>query len=204
MIRSRSARPWRASLGVSGFYEKLQTPFRFCFNGNSHQHPGPRRCSHRLEQLRTQRDPRWQHGATDCFPQSCHSSRLNLRCGQRPSPARTNLTWCKAQCRPALRVRQLPAPRRTKRSSICFRLPHPASMRFMPRFSLESPMGPKRSQVSCEVNSSRIKSLPRVPTMVGTPPCCRRAAAVLVCGCRLLRRFFPMRCRNGDLSPRLQ
>jgi hypothetical protein len=53
------------------------------FNGASHGCPGPRRCSHGLEYGRSRRDPRRQRAATDRHSQSCHSSRLNLRRGQR-------------------------------------------------------------------------------------------------------------------------
>src|SRR5947199_114970 len=52
-------------------------------NGISHRHRGACRCSHGMEQRRTRRDPRRPYAATDCLPQSCYSSRLNLRRGER-------------------------------------------------------------------------------------------------------------------------
>jgi hypothetical protein len=139
------------------------------FNGASHGCPGPRRCSHGLEHGRSRRDPRRQRAATDRHSQPCHSSRLNLRRGQRHLPARTNLTWCKAHCGPVRRLKPLLTLRRMRCSSICSPLLHPAWMRLMPRFSLEFPTGHKRPQASSGVNSWRTKSSPRGPVMVSTP-----------------------------------
>ena len=44
----------------------------------------------------------------------------------------------------------------------------------------------------------------RAPTMVRMLSCSHRAAAVPACGCRLLRRSFPICCRNGDSLCRLE
>jgi hypothetical protein len=156
-----------------------------------------------LELCRARRDPQRTHPhlsplAVSPFFTSQSTKRLTA------SPARTNLTWCKALRRPAHRVKPLPAPRRTSRSSICPPLLHPASMRFMLRFSLRSPMGHTRSQASYGVNSSQTKSLPRARMMVLMPSSRHLGAAVLACGFRLLRHFFHICCRNGDSLYRLR
>src|SRR6059058_3695886 len=69
--------------GNHSLYEGLQTFFMLCFDGISHRYRGPCRCSYGLEQRRTRRDSRRPYAATDCLAQSCYSSRLNLRRGER-------------------------------------------------------------------------------------------------------------------------
>ena len=114
------------------------------------------------------------------------------------------LTWCKAQCQPVRRVKLLLVPRRTKCSSTCFRLAHPAWTHFTPRRSLPFLMGRTRPLESCGVNMSQTKSSPRGPTMVPMRSSRHPVEADLACGSRLLRHFFHICCRNGVSSCRLQ
>ena len=120
------------------------------------------------------------------------------------SPARTNLTWCKAQCRPVHRAKLRQVLRRTKCSSTYFQRVHPASMHFTQQSSLQSPTEHTRSMASYGVNSSQTKFSLRGPTTVPMQLCHHPVAAVRACGCPLLRLFFPIYCRSGDSSCRSQ
>jgi len=62
----------------------------------------------------------------------------------------------------------------------------------------------KRLPVSCGVNLSRTKSWPRARMMVPAPLSRHLEGVVRTCGCRLLRRFFLICCRNGDSLCRLE
>ena len=117
------------------------------FNGASHGPSSLCRCSYGLEHRRTPSMIRAgkarRHRSPLAILPFFTSQSTDAVNGDRR--VRMNLTWCKARCRPVRRVKRLPALRRMRRSSICSRLLHPASMRFMPRFSLEFPMGRQKT-----------------------------------------------------------
>ena len=118
-------------------------------------------------------------------------------------PAHTNLTWCKAQCRPVRRVKLPQALQRTTRSSICFRLTHPASITSRSD-SRRNPRWPAKTAgiVWGEFVANQI--LAAGPMMVPMLLSRRPVAAVPACGCPRLRYSFLICCRNGDSSRRLQ
>ena len=102
------------------------------------------------------------------------------------------------------RVRPLPVPPHTGRSSICFRRMHLASMRSMRRFLLGFPTDRASALASCGENSSPPSYLSHAPMMVPLLLCSHPAAAAPGCGYLLRRRSCPICYRNGDSSRRLE